>query len=572
MIKHITRQNVHETLDEGTHNYPSDFAKLINNKYIAELENMLAQKCIKDDSLYDKCKKINKNGLNICVLEKGTPIYKLMSGYVTEDMNNKYLRNNLDELSWFGNKYLPYTFVVDTFCGINVYVPTEDIYLFDYFDQQNLDKLLKFIETRYGIKSREYESIMLYTGYKLTKTEQYKQLQQINKKWNELWIYDEPILLEGSMAHCKMDEDDKLNPASRMKGIYFTDKILLKSLFNTFFKMNNIDGIIRKQIRTTIEVLGFTKEELIIPNKNILSKFMIDIKDPLYWKNMHFDVLDKYKIYDTGFLFSIPLSELLGKNKNFRLLSFYFDNRYTNDIDYAVINATNYVLSYNVHSWRNLNGMINDHDNFIKIVELLLSINASIVTMQEVDHLKENNYLTRAFDYLGYKHQKFVKNGAPKHSKKDSYLIVVSKNKIDNLDIIDTTVDKYKRNCIVCSIKNVKYCFVHLEIGERYHDRSNANDILNKNINLRKKQLDMILNKHNDIDVIMGDFNFSYDDEEVLWLQTKKFMLIDDKINTTPFNRTDLTFINNKFMDKYVKNYTIKCNYSDHLPVVSVFK
>ena len=66
----------------------------------------------------------------------------------------------------------------------------------------------------------------------------------------------------------------------------------------------------------------------------------------------------------------------------------------------------------------------------------------------------------------------------------------------------------------------------------------------------------------------MGDFNFSTTDPEFIWLLEKGFRYCKDFTHTTPYNRTDMVFLNNKNKLKNMNNITIKSNYSDHLPIL----
>jgi len=67
-------------------------------------------------------------------------------------------------------------------------------------------------------------------------------------------------------------------------------------------------------------------------------------------------------------------------------------------------------------------------------------------------------------------------------------------------------------------------------------------------------------------DIIIGDFNFTLNDEEAKYLQNKNYFSQNyKKQNSTPLNRTDHCFIKNKFIGK---NTLLKCNYSIHLPML----
>jgi hypothetical protein len=126
--------------------------------------------------------------------------------------------------------------------------------------------------------------------------------------------------------------------------------------------------------------------------------------------------------------------------------------------------------------------------------------------------------------------------------------MIFSKIKIIFRDIIDISLYKFIRICPVIIYNDFKIIAVHLEIGERYHHLK-KNDPRRKRIekynrNLRIKQLEQIFAKYSDIDVIIGDFNFTSNDGEFKWLINKGFIYCEDYMETTPYNRTDMIFIN----------------------------
>jgi len=133
----------------------------------------------------------------------------------------------------------------------------------------------------------------------------------------------------------------------------------------------------------------------------------------------------------------------------------------------------------------------------------------------------------------------------------------------------------YIRHCPVIIYKNLKILAVHLEIGKRYHHLNSTDKnrikIEKENSIRRINQLKEIFNIHKDIDIIVGDFNFTYNDPEFNWLINQKFEYCQDFQDSTPFNRTDMVFIRDKELLN-INNITIKCNYSDHLLILCELK
>jgi endonuclease/exonuclease/phosphatase family metal-dependent hydrolase len=122
-------------------------------------------------------------------------------------------------------------------------------------------------------------------------------------------------------------------------------------------------------------------------------------------------------------------------------------------------------------------------------------------------------------------------------------------------------------------VKDINFCGTHLEIGERYTERSGTFkqhqqiiDIYNNNANIRILELNKINNYKPD--VIMGDFNFTKNDPE--------FEHISNAYNDT-IKEEYPTLFNNERVDFILSKKNIKCEsfvvsypYSDHLPVIGL--
>ena len=545
--------------------YPSTFAKTLNNKYIFDLEKEIADNCIKEKSLYDQSEKINKDGLKICVLKKGTFLFKAMKGFIPREKELKYLNKNNNELIWFGNKYIAYNFALQVWGGINVYELKEDIYLFDYYDINNLSFLFKFITEKTN-NQKLIEYIKTISGYKMSKQEQYNKLMKITN-WTELWIHDEEIKIPYSIRYCNTYSYNDLNPIMRVKGSYYNDKFFLNNVIDLLNKSYNLDGIIRKQVKSTIEFYGSTFEEIVIPAKNVLAKLNLVTSHPLHWTTLNLDYLN---IPKEGF---IMIEDAAVKNDNFAQYKFYFQNNKCTFPELKFQDKSITVLSYNVHGWQNINADINIEQNFKNNINLIKRINANLVFLQEVTtrNIKKNRIIDE-FNNLGYRYNVFAKNGAPVRNDKDSYVVFFSKIPIEDEKIIDITVAKYRRTVPIIVINNIKIAGVHLEIGKRFHtfaeESKQRNEIIKQNNNLRINELSKILEQKPEI--IIGDFNFTQQDPESSFLRKEKnYGLVDDNNqNTTPFNRTDHIFINKQSQIRAINNITVKCNYSDHLPII----
>lgn len=251
----------------------------------------------------------------------------------------------------------------------------------------------------------------------------------------------------------------------------------------------------------------------------------------------------------------------------------FYNNNTINNITYNKSNSDNLLLcTYNVHGWVNINANINYIDNFNNIVTLLSKINADIVVLQEVCLTTKltSEYITDTFEKYGYIDHVIVPNGGCFLNKtKYDYLLVLSKQNLALKESIDVTEGGFKRNCVIIKYDDIKILCVHLEIGKRLHhlpeNSPSRKNIEKYNYMTRIKQLNKIFNKHNDINIIIGDFNFMPSDSESKWLLARKYKYYGNDTNTTPYNRTDMLFANGLDICNTVD---VVCNYSDHLPVL----
>lgn len=254
------------------------------------------------------------------------------------------------------------------------------------------------------------------------------------------------------------------------------------------------------------------------------------------------------------------------------LIKFYVDHA-DNCIDYLREDSNSLIVcSYNVHGWVNINAKVNISNNFICILKLFQDYNdIDILVLQEVcfrDHLTEK-YIIEEFKKIGFIDSFTVPNGGCfLNSKATDYIMIFGKEKFTMKTEIDATVLKWKRSCPIIRYKTINILAVHLEIGKAFHHLPLNEDRKKKeldNTQDRIKQLDQLLK--NDIDMIVGDFNFTPNDPEFKWLIDNQFKFCRDLTNTTPFNRTDMIFIKDKISN--INNRSINCNYSDHLPIIS---
>lgn len=245
-----------------------------------------------------------------------------------------------------------------------------------------------------------------------------------------------------------------------------------------------------------------------------------------------------------------------------------------NNIQYNKKNKSNLlILNYNIHGWVNLNKNINNSDNFLNIFNLIKNIpDLDLIIFEEVCF---NNitpeYISNTYKSLGYIDFYYVPNGGCfRNPTKTDYIFIMAKFQFQNKNLLDITKSRFTRFGLYFEYNKKKIIVTHLEIGKRYHHIKNGiykNKTISENILDRKSQLDLLLDKFADPDIIIGDFNFSPQEPEFDYLISKGFNFTGDKnINTTPYNRVDLIFLNNNI--NLVSEKIINSNYSDHLPVL----
>jgi exonuclease III len=547
--------------------YPSDFSQNIDYDHIHNLEKILSEKCINKKSIRHKCEVQYIDGFKVFVYPKGKHLFKMMNGFLTEEKLKSLSDNNGESLLWYGSQYTAYLLAQFGWRGVNSYKTTDNIYLLDIFCKENLDLIFKYVKDSDlddKLKEKILNHLKLSTGYGYNKEEYYQKLAK-QSQWDDIWEFTKPTLMEYTTRYCDdLEEIPGLNPVSRYKQIYALDLISLLHIINNITKLP-LDGILRSQIRSTIEQGGLYAEEIIVSSKVWSNKLVRDEAHPIDWTNWY----NKIK----GF--KPPINFRMSEGDPYwHKMKFYLNNKYKKQ--YIKRNNKSFiVMNLNVHSFKNFNDDIDKCQNQKLIINLIRDINPDLLFLEEVKLLPKCTVFSD-LSKLGFRDIKRMSNGAPSDS---SLILVCSKNRMDKFHIVDLKPTGFKKNrqVGVATIKGFKFVAVHLEIGDSHHGLYYPEDVEKKIIEDNKKtrieQLEKLLNSEQNIDVIMGDFNFTLSDPESHFLRKEKgFNLIDDRAPTVPYGtRVDLTFINSQSKIKHGKNYTVSANYSDHLPVIQEF-
>jgi hypothetical protein len=593
-------------------NIDNKFFKYVKSEKLEKIDFFIRNNYISNE-LYDNSVECIKDGFICRKISIGRTIYKTFTGFLLEDDIINYSNNNLDKPSWFGNKYICYTYAKIAFGSIIAFKIIKEIYLIDFFNIKNIKKIIEIIKVinpidfeNYNVSKNKFlKHIQIITGYNISLSEHIKSLYY-ESKWNEIYIYTNDYYNKDSYYEKNIIKIKGLNPISNLKNIYTYDIVLFKLILNNY----DIDGIIRRVIKSKFDDNGNYKyEEMVLKNSSILEKIKYDKKNQMTWTNWK---IDKFKNYEG---LDLRYSLLKNTNNNFSLHKFYLKN----NLKYIKLNSNNkYILSYNVHSFVNLNKKITIFDNINNICNMILYYknNISIICLQEAyfENEKVFNFfydkLKKYYPYINY-----CQNGSLNFNKefkkyKNGLICLLSKHKqqayiqcdkqdlsnTNNKEIIDLSlninelkkikndlkkIDEYynhnifktHRECIITSIENKKIAFIHLEIGIRnvfpINKKKEINIIINKIINKINSYIRICMLKKiisYEPDIIIGDFNFQLKDDETLFLQ--KYNYNHQKINSkksSPYNRIDHCFVKNEILKK---NILLKCNYSDHLPML----
>jgi len=570
----------------------NDFYKYINNKEIYDLEMEMRNECINRKSIYDESEKIVINGYNCIKIKKNYDIYKSFSGFITYNQYNKYLNSNITKPSWFASKYVIYIRNRFVWGGIISFKLKEDLILLDYFNKDNLKKILNEINKIKDNKIRDYlnNELKYLSGYNISLSQQI--FYHYNKyRWNEIWLYTK-VIFPKKFSHFYCDNINKidgLNPIMKVKGTYKYDIILFDYIIN---KLDFIDGVIKKQIFSSLELCGiYNNEELVIKHISQKNKLLYDLNNPLTWTNWNIKDLTNYKGIEVSLPNSHFLYNTISNNYNFNLFKFITNNYQSyNDlkinISKLINNNLDYILSYNIHSFIHINKHQNYDINFNDILNLLtMDNNIKYLSLYEVS-FKTSKYKKLFIKHLklnGFNNIIFCINGDPNNN---TYIIFASKSNIKKYDILNMNklydkikmdkeieylrekITKINRNNLIVELENgLKICCLHLSIGIRYinlgYDKELEDLIIDINYKFRLNELKSIIEEKPNI--IIGDFNFTINDKESKYLIENGYINNNkDNNNTTPFNRVDHCYSNIKIN----KNERIICNYSDHLAIL----
>jgi endonuclease/exonuclease/phosphatase family metal-dependent hydrolase len=579
----------------------SNFIKFINNKDIKKLNNLLNKKGINDKNLFDLGKNSLKDGFELLILNN-INIYRTYYGFVNKENEDNYYKKNPDKLVYLANKYFCFFIAREMWGGISSYKISKKIILLDFFNINNIENIIKLSYNKINDKIERDKFIYylkIFTGYNVSFKDQISNIQPYIKY---IKIYDKPYIEDYTYhySNCINNNIKGLNPFTFIYNNTDIKHYVFDVLFKYILNNMNIDGIICKSILSNFYFNGiYEQEEIILKPSSFINNLKFDNNDEICWtkynliNNLRFDnILLKMNLFRS---ISYYQQKKIHPNDNFKLFSFYKEHEFK----YNKIDNKKYILSYNLHSFNNLSEYVDRKTNINNILNFIKFYinNIEICFFQEIyfmDNKEHNNFILE-MNNLGFKYYYYTINGGNNlylycfTKKKCNYNIIKDKFILtNNIKSIVNKIEEYPlyknintvRNYILLYYNNLKICNLHLNIGYGLkRDNVKLNNYIKKfNSILRIDELKKIIVHKPDI--IMGDFNFEKDSDENKYLNDNNYNLLNnDNENSTPYNRCDHiyyykklninnnTSINSSNSIKYLNNFLINCNYSDHLPL-----
>lgn len=607
---------------------PSNYSNSTGSKEIMDLEEkMINNYCINDKSLYDMTHEEVLDGFVMRVLPAGTNFYNTNHIFITEGQFKDACIYNQNKPIWIGNKYFCYFFARQSEGVLLSLKVDKPIYLLDIFNLDNLDRIHDILLNEPNDSFEKYDDKHMFSylisdynednyqkkiflklfyikyGYKITLSQKIHDIYKILKNTNSehiINIYTDDYASGKTYNYCNTYKVNGVNPINEIDAIYLllknkltvnAEKIIYKILS---IKNVKYDGIIRGAIKSDLDEGGvYLLEELTLKGSALLNKTHFDYSDNLNWVNWK-----KYKKYK-GLQFNNTMYKKISYNISyiFTVFDYYLKNKPKN-----IKLKKKYIMSYNINSFDNFitNASDNANNVFDLIKKYINNLKIAILIEYPLDKIHIiNEKIGSLFNYIEYtnvgenKKQILVLSNNKYIKKKIIVNISLSSDELIHIGKKITThynnkyythetkyndITKFSeidRNIIILYTNYGLISCVQLEHGffDKYksdNDESENESIIIKKINtaIRLKMIDTVLKYEPDI--IIGDFNFTLDDEETYYLQSKNYYPEPYKKKlSTPTNRTDHCFMKDKFVGK---NKLLKCNYSMHLPMIQSIK
>jgi endonuclease/exonuclease/phosphatase family metal-dependent hydrolase len=520
--------------------------------------------------------KINTNNYISLDVKKGEYIFKGTRDFITTELEEKFLKKT-DSIQpyWFGSGLVGYMYSKTYKGGLNAYKFKNDSKLFVINDTRNEKTLINAVNNltdsevkTIGHSKRDIlDSLRVKYGYDCNIGYQIKYIERYTG-YPDLWMsryIDKELYMPEVIKY-------------RNKRVFGAGKLdrVCGRFMCLFCHKNNFIGYCSLYNYTVFYALGILGDEIVICDQTANIERDTNHKLDWYqWKKyipVDFDN-DVFTNYTFNPIFHSK--KFLGVFKQYS--ENQLDNKRNNDI-LNIIKKSKPVYKFitlNLHGFVSSN--LNDTFEIVvnKLNELLNKFNIDFCFLEEFQSYVNDDYIENIF--VKYNILKSPNLG----SKGGKYFgnVLLSKDKINKYNFIELSNNKnMKRMATIFQIDNknvehIKFCGTHLDIGDRYTERSGTFkshqqiiDTFNSNSNKRILELNKIIN--NSPDILLGDLNFTKEDPEFEHLSRVYNDTMKEEYPTL-FNNERVDFI---FGKKSIKcdSYVVSYPYSDHLPVLGL--
>jgi hypothetical protein len=224
-------------------NRNNNYSKYFNNKDLNKLENNIANG-INHKSIFEKSEKIIVDGFNCIKLKKNTKIYKYFTGFLDENKIKSLLEQDRYLMYVYFSKYMCYSIIRSFYGGIVVFKITIDIILLDFFDKNNIEKIInKLLNDKPPNYLQIINNIKTHTGFDKTINEQITYLAYKNN----IFIYDKIMIPKYNNVYKNIYYDENINPVRienfDLSYLYSYDMDIFENIIKY---LPNINGYIKK--------------------------------------------------------------------------------------------------------------------------------------------------------------------------------------------------------------------------------------------------------------------------------------------------------------------------------------
>ena len=290
--------------------YTSEFIESVGSPYLEGVDSMLVADRIYLPSIWAQ---------GVPYIEEGIPPGINYTGHLFKGIPGLIQSAQFDEddMYWFSDLPYAYLFSVDKWCGLHAF-QVEGLKLCDFNNLTTLTHFIKYVKLR--ATPKEFAELEHYIKLFYGMMEEDEIFDHIYKltKWEEIWLYDEPIFMPYTGKYNSVETISGLNPISHLKGRYMIEKKLLAPYYKNYMSRYEYDGLIQRQMFSKYDANGISLEEIILMGSG-LQKLKEDFTHPAHWRNWSFTFPLRHL---RGV--NIPLQLFgcgKGKNKHFKLIT-----------------------------------------------------------------------------------------------------------------------------------------------------------------------------------------------------------------------------------------------------------